>query len=118
MFLKLKNLTNAKSTLNKLLCRFKNQEYFLVEFGNQAIVSGYKDLALDAYTRYIFHLLGTLQARTELFPTTIFKANQPPKPTAHIMESVEYLYQALYTKQYSRATSASNFDEMLGIKKP
>lgn len=96
VFLRQKNLTNAKATLNKLLSRFKNQDHFLVEYGNQALAIGYKDLAVDSFTRYIFHLLGTVQVRTELFPTTVMKTNQPAKAHGHIMESVDFLYQALY----------------------
>lgn len=96
VFLRQKNLTNAKSTLNKLLNRFKNREHFLIEYGNQALAIGYKDLAVDSYTRYIFHLLGTVHVRTELFPTTIMNTNQPAKSHEHITENVDFLYQALY----------------------
>lgn len=95
IFLRQKNLGNAKSTLNKLLTRFKNQEYFLVEFGNLALSVGYKDLAVDSFARYLFHLFGTLQVRANLFPNVIMKSNQPAKPNEYIFQNIDYMNEAL-----------------------
>jgi hypothetical protein len=96
VFLRQKNVNNAKSTLNKLLSRFKDQEHFLVEFGNLALSLGYSDLAIGSYTRYLFFLLGTQQVRADLFPTTAITPNQPPKHLEYTLGHVSYLYEALY----------------------
>lgn len=96
IFLRQKNLNNAKSTLNKLLSRFKNQEPFLVEFGNLALSIGYKDLAIDSFTRYLFQLFGTQHVRTELFPNVVMKANMPIRSNAYILENMDHLNEALY----------------------
>jgi tetratricopeptide (TPR) repeat protein len=96
LFLRQKNLNNAKSTLSKLFSRFKDQEYFLVEFGNLAMSMGYSDLAISCYTKYIFYLLGTAQVRTDLFLAVASAPVQPPKHTEYILQHVAYLYEALY----------------------
>lgn len=96
MFLRQKNINNAKSTLSKLLERFENQEHFIVEFGNIALSIGYSDLAIGSYVRYIVHLLGSQQLRTDLFPTAAVTPNQPPKHTNYILARTAYLYEALY----------------------
>lgn len=96
VFLRQKNLNNAKSTLNKLFSRFDDQEHFLVEFGNLALSLGYSDLAISSYARYIFHLLGTAQVRTDLFPTLTSGSIQLPKHSDYILHHVAYLYEALF----------------------
>lgn len=97
IFLRQKNLNNAKATLTKLLTRFKHQEYFLVEYGNLALSVGYKDLAVDSYARYLFHLFGTQHVRPGMFPTIVDKNKLlPAKSNEYILEHVESMNEALY----------------------
>ena len=96
VFIRQKNLGQAKSTLKMLLGRFKEQESFLVEFGDLVYQIGFHDLAIDSYARYIFHLLGTTQVRTELFPTAVLKANAPAKSNTVLVEHADRLFAALY----------------------
>ena len=96
VFLLQKQVGNAKTTLNKLFHRFKNQEHYMVEFGNIALSIGFNDLAIGFYSRYIFYLLGTQHIHMDLFPTTIYTPGQLCKSYEYIIENLSYLYEALF----------------------